>query len=167
MGAEAGYAGPAMHCPFCQEPETRVVDSRPAEGNAAIRRRRECVSCGRRFTTYERVVPMVMVRKRSGRLEAFAADKLRRGVEAALADRPVPKGWVDELLAGVEEEALGSSGPVSSEEIGRKVLERLRDVDDVAYLRFASVYQEFQGVEDFQRAVAEMDLSVGSEPDPG
>ncbi len=161
----AGYPGPAMHCPFCHEADTRVVDSRPAEANAAIRRRRECTSCGRRFTTYERVVPMVMVRKRSGRLEAFAADKVRRGVEAALADRPVPRGWVDDLLASIEESALAAGGPIESEEIGRQVLERLRSLDDVAYLRFASVYQEFQGAEDFSRAVAEMDLSV--EPDRG
>ena len=156
-----------MHCPFCQEPDTRVVDSRPADANSAIRRRRECTSCGRRFTTYERVVPMVMVRKRSGRLEAFAADKLRRGVEAALADRPVPKGWVDDLLAAIEESALAANGPISSEEIGRQVLERLRLLDDVAYLRFASVYQEFQAAEDFQRAVEEMDLSVRPEPGRG
>ncbi len=154
-----------MQCPFCHEADTRVVDSRPAEANAAIRRRRECSSCGRRFTTYERVAPMVMVRKRSGRLEAFTADKLRRGVEAALADRPVPRGWVDDLVAAVEEDALAAAGPVSSEEIGRRVLEALRSLDEVAYLRFASVYEEFQGVEDFQRAVQEMDVSVAPEPD--
>ncbi len=165
MGHHSGYAGPAMQCPFCHESETRVVDSRPAEANTAIRRRRECSACGRRFTTYERVVPMVMVRKRSGRLEAFAAEKVRRGIEAALADRPVPGGWVDDLVAEVEEDALAASGAITSEAIGRRVLAALRELDEVAYLRFASVYEEFQGVEDFQRAVQEMDVTVAREPD--
>jgi transcriptional repressor NrdR len=97
-----------------------------------------------------------MVRKRNGRLEPFDAEKLRRGVESALADRSVSRRAVDELVSSVEDAVLASTGPVESDRIGRMVLDGLRGLDEVAYLRFASVYREFQGVSDFEQALAEL-----------
>lgn len=146
-----------MLCPSCGAHETRVVDSRPVESGNAIRRRRECEACGHRFTTYERLEPQLVVRKRNGRLEAFSASKLASGVSAALADRPVSGSQRQKLVAAVEE-ALRSEGPqVTSEEIGRQVLDRLKALDEVAYLRFASVYKEFQGAADFEKEMAELE----------
>jgi len=151
-----------MNCPFCGSAETRVVDSRPAEQGRAIRRRRECETCGDRFTTYERTESLLMVRKRSGRTEPFRTDKLRRGLESALADRPVGTGRLDELVDTIEAELRTVGTVVSSDEIGRQVLDRLRDLDEVAYLRFASVYKEFEGAQDFEREMATLE---GQEPD--
>jgi transcriptional repressor NrdR len=144
-----------MRCPVCGHTASRVIDSRPVEEGSAIRRRRVCEECQARFTTYERVLPVRTVRKRDGRLEAFDPDKLRRGVEAALADRPVPAAAIDDLVDSVES-AL-PSGQVQSDLIGRLVLERLRLLDEVASVRFASVYKEFQGADDFARELAELD----------
>ena len=150
------YAG-AMLCPSCGASETRVIDSRPAEGGHSIRRRRQCEACEHRFTTYERLEPQLVVRKRSGRLEAFSGTKLASGLSAALADRPVSGSTVEVLVEEVEE-ALRSQGPqVSSEQIGREVLARLKELDEVAYLRFASVYKDFQDVADFERELAELE----------
>lgn len=146
-----------MLCPSCGTENTRVIDSRPAEAGSAIRRRRECESCGHRFTTYERLEPQLMVRKRNGRLEAFSGLKLASGVSAALADRDVSGSEVRQLVADVES-ALRDVGPqVSSEVIGREVLDRLRSLDEVAYLRFASVYKDFQGAADFEKEMAELE----------
>lgn len=157
------YAAP-MRCPMCGAEDTRVIDSRPADQGTAIRRRRACAGCGHRFTTYERGAPVLLVRKRSGRLEPFSPQKLHRGVEAALADRPVPAAALAELLEEIEVAAAAHGGPMPSEEIGRLVLERLRILDEVAYLRFASVYKAFQEASDFGREVAAMEEegSVGS-----
>ena len=146
-----------MRCPLCQFDDTRVIDSRPAERQTAIRRRRECPSCDHRFTTYERIEAALMVRKRSGRLEPFMADKLHRGVSSALADRPVPVGAVDRLVDAIESEAGAAGAVVTSEDLGRMVLEHLRELDEVAYLRFASVYKDFRAVEDFERELAELE----------
>lgn len=146
-----------MNCPFCGSADTRVVDSRPAEQGRAIRRRRECESCGDRFTTYERTESLLMVRKRSGRTEPFRTDKLRRGLESALADRPVGAGTLDALVDTIETELRALGTVVSSDEIGRQVLDRLRDLDEVAYLRFASVYKEFEGAQDFEREMAALE----------
>lgn len=146
-----------MHCPFCRGDDTRVVDSRAAEAGSSIRRRRECATCGRRFTTYERAAIANMVRKRDGRIEPFDGHKLRRGVERALAGRPVPEGSVDRLVADLSAFVGAQGGEVSADELGDEVLLRLRDIDEVAYLRFASVYREFQGVRDFEREVAAME----------
>lgn len=146
-----------MRCPECSADDTRVIDSRPADGGLAIRRRRLCESCDARFTTYERMVAARIVRKRNGRLEPFDAAKLRRGVESALADRPVAAGAVDELVGHIDSWVTGASAPVDSEQIGRLVLDGLRRLDEVAYLRFASVYQEFQGAQDFEQALADLD----------
>jgi transcriptional repressor NrdR len=145
-----------MLCPVCGAPSTRVVDSRPAEGGLSIRRRRECEGCGQRFTTYERMEPQMMVRKRNGRLEPFSAAKLAAGISAALADRPVSGSSIERLVVEVEATFRGS-GQVSSEDIGREVLERLRALDEVGYLRFASVYKEFQGAADFEKEVAALE----------
>ena len=147
-----------MRCPFCKADDDKVVDTRTTPESHSIRRRRECLSCGRRFTTYERVAP-TFVRKRDGRLEPFDPDKIRRGLENALADRPLPTGTVDALVERGEGFAR-SSTEVSAEEIGRIVLEGLRDVDQVAYLRFASVYKEFQGASDFEREMASLEDPV-------
>jgi transcriptional repressor NrdR len=148
-----------MRCPHCGAADSRVVDSRPADDQAAIRRRRECLACGRRFTTYERVVPVLVVRKRSGRLEPFSAEKLRTGVAAALADRPVTGPQVDELIAGIESAVAAAGGPVATDVIGRQVLAGLRELDEVAFLRFASVYEEFQRADDFERALEQLEVS--------
>lgn len=150
-----------MRCPECGHADSRVLDSRPVEHGAAIRRRRVCEHCEGRFTTYERAVGQRGVRKRNGRIEAFDAEKLRRGVEAAVANRPVAPRAVDVLLEEVEAEIQGAVGPVPSAEIGRLVLERLRILDEVAYLRFASVYREFRDASDFSQAVAELEGQSG------
>ncbi|MCI0543185.1 MAG: transcriptional regulator NrdR [Actinobacteria bacterium] len=147
-----------MLCPSCGMPDIRVIDSRPAEAGRAIRRRRECESCGHRFTSYERVEPQLMVRKRNGRLEAFSATKLATGLSAALADRPVSGSDVEALVVDLED-TMRATGvrQVTSEEIGRLVLERLKNLDEVAYLRFASVYKGFQDAADFEKEMAELE----------
>ncbi|MFH1105549.1 MAG: transcriptional regulator NrdR [Actinomycetota bacterium] len=146
-----------MRCAFCGAEDTRVVDSRPAEGGATIRRRRSCEQCGNRFTTYERREAALMVRKRDGRIEPFSADKIRAGVANAVADRDIPAGALDSLVAQVEAFAEDHGPEVTTEEIGRHVLEALRKMDEVAYLRFASVYKEFEGARDFEREMAAME----------
>lgn len=113
--------------------------------------------CGDRFTTYERLEPQLMVRKRNGRLEAFSSTKLVSGVSAALADRPVSGSQVEVLVAEVESALRSNGANVTSEQIGHEVLQRLKGLDEVAYLRFASVYKEFEGVADFEKELAELD----------
>ena len=155
-----------MRCPLCATEDTRVIDSRPAEGGGAIRRRRECLVCGERFTTFERPMIVATVVKRSGRREAFDREKVRRGLEFALADRPVRDGTVDDIVARIEASARGGSALVTSDELGRAVLAELRDLDEVAYLRFASVYKEFQGASDFEREAAALDRRDNDAPVP-
>jgi len=146
-----------MLCPTCSATDTHVIDSRPAENGLSIRRRRECDACGHRFTTYERLEPQLMVRKRNGRLEAFSASKLASGISAALADRPVSGSNIKALVEDLAAQLRSMGSQVTSEEIGREVLGRLRELDEVAYLRFASVYKEFQGAADFEREMAELE----------
>jgi transcriptional repressor NrdR len=146
-----------MLCPACGAPTTRVIDSRPAEGGQTIRRRRECESCAHRFTTYERVEPQLMVRKRDGRLEQFSTAKLVAGISAALADRPVSASSIKRLGEEVEASLRAGGAQVSSEDIGAEVLARLRALDEVAYLRFASVYKDFQAAADFEKEVAALE----------
>jgi transcriptional repressor NrdR len=146
-----------MRCPFCGAEDTRVVDSRPAEGGATIRRRRACEQCNNRFTTYERREAALMVRKRDGRVEPFSPDKVRAGIAKALADRDIAEGALDAVVAQVEAYVEDRGPEVSSEEIGHQVLEGLRRLDEVAYLRFASVYKEFEGAQDFEREMAAME----------
>jgi transcriptional repressor NrdR len=141
-----------VRCPWCSGQEDKVVDSRTAEEGAAIRRRRECLICGRRYTTFERVEETpVMVAKRSGAREPFERAKVVAGVRAATKNRPVDHLQMEELAAGVEEEVRLLGGEVTSQQIGLAVLERLARVDDVSYLRFASVYKGFEDAGDFQR----------------
>ena len=144
-----------MRCPYCEGEEDKVVDSRLAEEGRAIRRRRECLACGRRYTTFERAeeVPL-LVQKRNGIEEAFDLDKMVVGIERACKNRPVTQAEIRSLAEDVEDAMRADPRrPVPSSEIGREVLERLRDLDDVAYLRFASVYKDFQELTDFEREV--------------
>ena len=142
-----------MRCPYCSEEEDKVVDSRLAEEGRAIRRRRECITCGRRYTTFERAeeVPL-LVSKRNGEEEPFDRDKIIAGLRSACKNRPVSDAEVEALTDDVEEAMRADPRrPVPSAEIGREVLERLRELDDVAYVRFASVYKDFQELTDFEQ----------------
>jgi transcriptional repressor NrdR len=132
--------------------DSKVVDSRAADDGAAIRRRRQCLQCQHRFTTYERVeeVPLVVV-KRSGSREPFDRTKIVRGVRLAATGRPVSAGQLDELAEDVENEMRAQGPEVTSEQVGLSVLEHVRSLDHVAYLRFASVYKDFDDPADFQR----------------
>jgi transcriptional repressor NrdR len=146
-----------MRCPWCGAPDTRVVDSRPAEDGTAIRRRRACASCGRRFTTFERGQEVFLrVIKRDGSKEPYDRQKLVDGVRKSIKNRPVSEEQVGALADRVEE-TLRRSGPeVTSQELGVQVLAELRRLDEVAYLRFASVYKDFQEVTDFERELGLM-----------
>ena len=141
-----------MHCPFCRHPDSRVVDSREADDGAAIRRRRQCPECGQRFTTLE--TASLAVAKRSGVTEPFSRDKVIAGVRKAIGGRPVDEDALA-LLAQQVEEAVRASGsaPVAAHEVGLAVLGPLRELDEVAYLRFASVYRSFSSAEDFEREI--------------
>jgi transcriptional repressor NrdR len=146
-----------MRCPYCGAEDTRVVDSRPAESGTTIRRRRECPDCDNRFTTYERREAVVVVRKRAGTVEPFDRAKLLRGMKAAVADRDVPDGALEELAAEIEEYAREYGPEVPSEAIGRLALEGLRSLDEVSYLRFASVHKQFEGAGDFHKEMAALE----------
>ncbi|MCU1454440.1 MAG: transcriptional regulator NrdR [Acidimicrobiales bacterium] len=143
-----------MRCPVCASVDDKVVDSRASDDGSAIRRRRECLTCGRRFTTFERLeeVPLTVI-KRSGDRELFDREKVIAGVRAATKNRPVGEDAYEALAAAVEE-SLRLDGPeVRSEQVGVSVLERLRELDQVAYVRFVSVYKEFDDPADFERVV--------------
>jgi transcriptional repressor NrdR len=151
-----------MRCPACAHLDDKVVDSRQADDGITIRRRRECLSCGARFTTFERLeeIPL-MVLKRSGDRVAFRRDSISAGLVAAAKGRPVSDEQITRLVSQVED-AVRLSGPeVSSEQIGVAVLEGLRGLDEVAYMRFASVYKGFDAAADFQREII---LLKDSEP---
>ena len=141
-----------MRCPFCGGPDTQVKDSRPSEDSAAIRRRRVCPDCGGRFTTFERVqLRELVVLKRSGKRVPFDRDKLQRSVDVALRKRPVDPERIDRLVSGVTRRLeSGGEGEVTSQAIGEAVMEGLKGLDDVAYVRFASVYKNFREAQDFQ-----------------
>lgn len=141
-----------MRCPACAASDTRVVDSRAADEGAAIRRRRVCAACGYRFTTFERLEARVLqVRKRSGRRVPFERRKIVAGLTAAFKGRPVAPDVVERIAEQIEELARRADPPITTEEIGRAVLEHLRAHDQVAYLRFASVYKGFDDAADFAR----------------
>ncbi|MHB1928588.1 MAG: transcriptional regulator NrdR [Acidimicrobiales bacterium] len=143
-----------MRCPQCSALDDKVVDSRAAEDGTTIRRRRECLACGRRFTTYERLeeVPFVVV-KRSAEREPFDRRKVAGGLAAAGKNRPIDEACWEALAAEIEEELRLEGTEVKSERIGRAVLVHLRELDEVTYLRFASVYKGFTDAGDFQREV--------------
>lgn len=147
-----------MRCPFCGNADTQVKDSRATEDNSAIRRRRVCVDCGGRFTTFERVqLRELMVVKRSGRRTPFDRDKLARSVSVALRKRPVDAERVERMISGIvrQLESLGES-EIRSEQVGELVMEGLRNLDDVAYVRFASVYKNFREAKDFEEIIGEL-----------
>jgi transcriptional repressor NrdR len=143
-----------VRCPWCLADDDRVVDSRVAEDGTAIRRRRECAVCGRRYTTFERIdeIPLMVI-KRSGVRQPFDRGKLIDGLRSATKNRPVSEEQLDVLAQEVEDELREDGSEPSSEQVGLAVLERLRVLDEVAYLRFASVYKGFEGVDDFRREV--------------
>src|SRR4051794_205863 len=147
-----------MKCPYCGSLETQVKDSRPTEDATSIRRRRVCPDCGGRFTTFERVqLRELTVVKRSGRKVAFDRDKLHRSVSVALRKRPVTEERIERLVNGLvrQVESLGEN-EVTSEQIGELVMEGLKALDDVAYVRFASVYRNFREAKDFEAVLGEL-----------
>lgn len=144
-----------MRCPSCGNLESKVVDSRPSEDGTAIRRRRECLDCGRRFTTYERLGenPLIVI-KADGSSEAYDRQKLMRGLLIACRKRPVSPEQIASLVDSIETELRNAScNEIRSKELGDMVLVRLAKLDDVAYVRFASVYKDFQNVEEFAAAL--------------
>jgi transcriptional repressor NrdR len=147
--------GAVMHCPFCRHPDSRVVDSRETDEGQAIRRRRSCPECGRRFTTVETAVLAVV--KRSGVTEPFSREKVVKGVRRACQGRAVDDDALNLLAQQVEDAVRATGSPeVPSNEVGLAILGPLRDLDEVAYLRFASVYRGFTSAEDFERAIEEL-----------
>ncbi|MGH2590132.1 MAG: transcriptional regulator NrdR [Actinomycetota bacterium] len=141
-----------MRCPWCGHGQDRVVDSRPAERGVAIRRRRQCLSCGRRYTSYERVEQLgLSVVKRDGTKEPWDRGKLVDGIRKALVNRPVTEQQVERLVARIETRLRRKGPEVESQQIGLEVLQHLQKLDHVGYLRFASVYKDFQEVGDFER----------------
>ncbi len=147
-----------MRCPFCGNVDTQVKDSRPAEDHASIRRRRFCAACGGRFTTYERVqLRDLVVIKSNGRREDFDREKLERSVRIAMQKRPIEGERIEQMVSGIVRrlESLGDTD-ISSRQIGELVMESLARIDTVAYVRFASVYKNFQAVDDFDRFMAEL-----------
>jgi transcriptional repressor NrdR len=141
-----------LHCPFCRNPDSRVIDSRSTDDGAAIRRRRACPECGRRFTTQETV--LLMVAKRSGVTEPFSREKIIAGVRRACQGRPVTEDALAQLGQRVEE-AVRATGnaEMRSHEVGLAILGPLRELDEVAYLRFASVYRGFESIDDFEKEI--------------
>ncbi|RKZ21714.1 transcriptional regulator NrdR [bacterium] len=147
-----------MKCPYCGYDEDRVVDTRVIKDGTAIRRRRECLRCKRRFTTYEYIekTPLIVI-KRDGRREPFEREKLLQGIRIACRKRPVSEDKIEEMVDEIEQ-ALWELGKteVSSREIGKEVMKRLRKLDEVAYVRFASVYREFKDVEEFVKEIKKL-----------
>jgi len=140
-----------MKCPFCGEIDNKVIDSRLSKDGAVIRRRRECIICGRRFTTYEHIEEIpVMIVKKDGRREVFSREKVRSGLQKACQKRDISINVIDEFLDELERDLreIGEK-EIPSNKIGEKVMAKLHEIDDVAYVRFASVYREFKDVNDF------------------
>jgi len=147
-----------MRCPFCATDEDKVIDSRQSKDGREIRRRRECIACARRFTTYERVeeaLPMVI--KNDGRREPFDRNKIVTGLKRAVAKRPVSTASLADVAEQVEREISELGQPeVPSQEIGARVLPRLRQLDEVSYVRFASIYRDFRDIEEFAKELGEV-----------
>lgn len=147
-----------MKCPFCQNADTQVIDSRASDEGAAIRRRRKCLSCEKRFTTYEKVeLAMPAIIKRGGGRAEYDRAKLLMSMQLALRKRPVPSNIVDEAIARIEEKLRSSAQrEIKSEKLGELVMRELKRLDKVAYIRFASVYRSFEDVDDFSEVVKEV-----------
>lgn len=157
-----------MRCPFCQADKDSVVDSRPSEEGASIRRRRECTACGKRFTTYERAerTERLTVVKKDGSRVAFDTDNVMRGILAACGKRPIPTAAKERIVRDVEDELLREGErEVPSRDIGRRVAEKLRAVDHIAYIRFASEYYQFKTLDEMQHELH--DLRARPTPTPG
>jgi transcriptional repressor NrdR len=140
-----------MKCPFCSVMESKVVDSRPTDEGTSIRRRRECTSCGRRFTTYEKIedVPILVIKK-DGRRESFDSKKIRNGLLRACEKRPVSIKEVEEVVQDIEKQVHNSlEQEITTQRIGEMVMKRLKEMDEVAYVRFASVYRQFKDINTF------------------
>nr|WP_326186102.1 transcriptional regulator NrdR [uncultured Oscillibacter sp.] len=147
-----------MNCPYCGFSESKVIDSRPADEGASIRRRRECLSCSKRFTTYETVesLPMVVVKK-DGSRQSFERRKVLEGMIRACEKRPVPLAELEKIAGEIEQDLQNSmEREISTEAIGERVMERLRSVDQVAYVRFASVYRQFKDVDTFMQELTKL-----------
>lgn len=146
-----------MKCPYCNFPDSKVIDSRPKDNK--IKRRRECINCGARFTTFEEIEkPMLMVEKRSGSYEQFDRDKLVKSVYSAIGKRPIPLDQVNEIADYVENYFANALKSVArSKEIGEVVLDRLREIDPIAYIRFASVYEDFTDINSFFAVINEVE----------
>lgn len=147
-----------MRCFYCGHLESKVVDSRSTEDGTAIRRRRECLQCGKRFTTYEKIesVPIIVIKK-DGSRQSFDREKLQRGILNSCASRPVSLNMIDELIDEIEGEIHNSlAREVASEKIGEMVMDRLRKIDEVSYVRFASVYKKFKDIETFKEELERM-----------
>ncbi len=147
-----------MKCPYCKAEDTGVIDSRLSEDGDSVRRRRECEECGKRFTTYERVeLSMPMVVKTNGHRMPYDRERIRTGFLRALHKRPVPTEYVDQAITRIEQRVLAlGEREVPSRIIGEMVMRELKKMDDVAYIRFASVYEDFQRVDDFHEAILEV-----------
>ena len=157
-----------MRCPFCGHAESQVMDSRPSEDGAAIRRRRMCPECGGRFTTFERVqLRELIIVKRSGRRSPFDRDKLVRSVGLATQKRPVDPERVERMINGIvrQLESMGET-ELPSSSVGEMVMKALKSLDDVAYVRYASVYRDFKETSDFAKFLTEEGLSDGGEEEP-
>ena len=158
-----------MRCPFCGSEDTQVKDSRPAEDGTSIRRRRICPDCGGRFTTFERVqLRELLVVKKSGRKVPFDRNKLVKSFQVALRKRPIDSDRIERAVSGIARR-LESSGEteISSEEIGLQVLEALKSLDDVAFVRYASVYRDFSHAEDFEKVIEEINAKIARDPGLG
>ena len=142
-----------MKCRYCASTESKVIDSRPTEDGSAIRRRRECINCGKRFTTYEKIEEIpIMVVKRDGRREPFDSEKIRAGIRKACEKRPIAADVQDKVVEDVTREVFNTlASEVTTRDIGEIVMKRLKDVDEVAYVRFASVYREFKDTQTFMK----------------
>lgn len=151
-----------MKCRYCLSTESKVVDSRPTDDGTSIRRRRECINCGKRFTTYEKIEEIpIMVVKKDGTREAFNSEKILSGVRRACEKRPVSAADIDELVDGVVREVFNSlEQEVRTEAIGELVMQRLKELDEVAYVRFASVYRQFKDINTFMN---ELKLLLGEQ----
>ena len=146
---------PEVHCPSCSFDDTKVIDSRLSEEGGAIRRRRSCTQCGYRFTTYERLEEVALnVVKRGGGKQPFDRLKMMAGIQAAVKGRPVSDEMIMEIAERIEDALRLEGGDVTSNQVGHAVLEQLRSIDEVAYMRFASVYKNFDDAADFKRELA-------------
>ena len=144
-----------MKCMYCGHTDSKVIDSRPSDDGTAIRRRRECNNCNKRFTTYETIeTTPILVIKTNGNRQAFDANKLKNGIIKSCEKRPVPMYKIDELVEGIQKKIYNSlEQEVSSKKIGEMVMEGLKEIDEVAYVRFASVYREFKDIDSFTEEI--------------